>query len=233
MNLSCRASDEEPGNGYNRAVATTIHTTERRPQHDGTQPPPLLLMLHGFGSNERDLFSFASYLNPTFHIVAARGILNMGFGYAWYQLYGGPGNLRPDPLTRGRAIDVLSKFVRDLPARLGTDPQRTYLLGFSQGAILSLALALQMPEHIAGIVPISGYLDPETIPAIEPDRLSHLRALMIHGLHDELIPIEAARQSRSFLEKTPIKLTYREYPVGHTIHSDALGLIREWLEKDD
>jgi phospholipase/carboxylesterase len=192
-----------------------------------------MLMLHGFGSNERDLLSLASYFDPAFHVVSARGILNMGFGYAWYQLYGGPGNLRPDAVTRGQAIEVLTKFVRDLPARLGTDPQRTYLLGFSQGAILSLALALRIPEHIAGIVPISGYLDPETIPTIEPARLSHLRALMIHGLDDELIPVEAARQSRRFLEQTPIKLTYREYAVGHSIHADALGLIRDWLEKDD
>lgn len=210
-------------------MATTIRTAERRPTQAGEGQPPLLLLLHGFGSNERDLMSFASYIDPRFHIVAARGLLDLGFGHAWYQLSGGPGNLRPDPATRGRAVTLLSKFVRDLPARLGTDPQRTYLLGFSQGAILSLALGLTMPDEIAGIVLISGYLDLGMVPNLDRSRLTRLRVLQIHGVDDQVIPIAAARQAHSFLKDTPVQLTYREYPIGHSIHPAALELIRCWL----
>ena len=210
-------------------MSTTIRTVERRPTQTEAQPPPLLLLLHGFGSNERDLMSFAPYLDPRFHIVAARGPLDLGFGHAWYQLSGGPGNLRPDPATRDRAVELLTKFVRDLPTRLGTDPQRTYLLGFSQGAILSLALGLTMPDEIAGLVLISGYLDQSMIPTLAPARLTGLRVLQIHGVDDQVIPIAAARQAHSFLKDTPVQLTYREYPIGHSIHPAGLELISSWL----
>lgn len=210
-------------------MATTIRTAERKPAQTGDQPPPLLLLLHGFGSNEHDLMGLAPYLDPRFHILAARGPIDMGFGHAWYQLSGQPGNLQADPAGRRQAVELLSKFVRSLPARLGTDPQRTYILGFSQGAILSLALGLNMPDAIAGIVPISGYLDMATVPALDHAQLASLRVLQIHGVDDELIPIAAARQTHSVLQGTPVQLTYREYPVGHTIHPAALELIRSWL----
>jgi phospholipase/carboxylesterase len=209
-------------------MATTIYTVERKPQ-EPSERPPLLLMLHGYGSNERDLISFAPYLDARLHIVAARGILNLGFGYAWYQLGGGPGNLRPDPATRTQALDVLGKFVADLPERLGADPQRFFLLGFSQGAIMSYALGLTQPQRFAGIIPLSGYFDSETVSALDVTQLDELDILAMHGTYDEVIPVTAARKTRDFLAQTPVTLSYHEYPVGHTVASEGLALIANWL----
>lgn len=208
---------------------TTIHTIERLPQVPHEGPPPLLLLLHGFGSNEHDLMGLAPYLDKRLRIVSARAIFDVGFGYGWYYLYGVPGNLISDDATRSRSLDVLTKFVSDLPARLGTDPRQLYLLGFSQGAVMSLNLALTVPHLIAGAVVISGYLDDQVIPQVQPDTLSHLDFLVMHGTEDDLITVEGGRGIRDYLEQLPVNLTYREYPIGHGIHPEALNLIPQWL----
>ncbi|MEI7772267.1 MAG: alpha/beta hydrolase-fold protein [Chloroflexales bacterium] len=208
---------------------TTIHTIERKPRAASDGPAPLLIMLHGYGSNERDLFDLGDYLDPRLHIVSPRGVLNLGFGFAWYHLGGVPGSLVPDPATRAHARAVLSSLVSDLPGRLGTDPQRTYLLGFSQGAIMSLALAAHIPGQIAGIIPVSGYLDPDSLDAPLPAAVADLPILQIHGTEDEVIRVAAARRTRDFLTPVAKRYTYQEYPIGHTISMDGLLLIQGWL----
>lgn len=209
---------------------TTIHTIERKPRVEQDGPPPLMLMLHGFGSNEQDLMGLAPYLDPRLHIVSARGVLDLdGFGFAWYYLYGTPGNLIPDKETRAQSLELLTKFVGSLPDRLGTDPRQLYLFGFSQGSIMSLSLALTMPERIAGVIAASGYLDEEIMPRVQPESLSALDVLMVHGTVDEVIPVEGGRGARDFLQTTPTRLVYREYPIGHSIHPDAVRLMQQWL----
>jgi phospholipase/carboxylesterase len=208
---------------------TTIHTIERKPRAASDGPPPLLVMLHGYGSNEHDLFDLGEYLDPRLHIVSARGVLNLGFGFAWYHLGGEPGNLVPDPATRASARDLLAKFVAGLPGRLGTDPSRTYLLGFSQGAIMSLALACHDPEQFAGVIAVSGYLDPESLDGPLPAAIADLPILQIHGTEDPVIPVSAARRTRDTLAPLARRLTYQEYPIGHTISMEGLQLIQSWL----
>lgn len=208
---------------------TTIHTIERRSRAASEGPPPLLLMLHGYGSNEHDLFELGDYLDPRLHIVSARGVLNLGMGFAWYHLGGVPGSLVPDPATRARARQLLARFVADLPGRIGSDPQRTYLFGFSQGAIMSLALAAQSPEQIAGVIAVSGYLDPESLDAPLPDGIAELPILQIHGTEDAVIPVAAARRTREALAPLARRHTYQEYPIGHTISMEGLQLIQGWL----
>lgn len=213
-------------------MATTIHTIERKPKQSSAGPAPLLLLLHGYGSHEGDLFDFADYVDPRLHVVSARAPLALPWGgYAWYHLSGSPGRLIPDPESRGRALETLAKFVGALPARLGTDPRRTYLLGFSQGAILSLGLAWRSPELLAGIVPVSGYLDPDL--ATEPPAagLADLPILQLHGSYDDVIPVAAAHRTRDILTPIAARHSYREYPVGHGFHPEGLRAIQTWFEE--
>jgi phospholipase/carboxylesterase len=208
---------------------TTVHTIERPPQTPQEEAPPLLLLLHGFGSNEHDLMGLSPYLDKRLHIVSARAIFDVGFGFGWYYLYGVPGNLISDDATRAKSLEVLTKFIGDLPGRLGTNPRRLYLLGFSQGAVMSLNLALTVPHLVAGAIVASGYLDEKVLPRVQPDNLSHLNFLVMHGTEDDLITVEGGRGIRDYLETLPVQLTYCEYPIGHGIHPDALSLIPEWL----
>jgi len=211
-------------------MATTIHTVERKPKAASAGPAPLLVLLHGYGSNERDLFAFADQIDPRLHIVSARAPLALPWGgFAWYHLGGAPGRLAPDAASRASGIDALDKFVAALPGRLGTDPARTFLLGFSQGAILSLGLAWRAPERLAGIIPVSGYLDPELAEGPPPAALTGLPILQLHGTYDDVIPVRAAHLTRDALAPVVRQYRYHEYPVGHTIHPDGLREIHGWL----
>ncbi len=210
-------------------MATNIRTIEMPPRETSDGLPPLLLLLHGYGSNEYDLIGLADYLDPRFHIVSARAILDIGFGYAWYHLYGVPGNLISDDASRAQSLDILTKFIADLPGRVGADPQRVYVLGFSQGGLMTLGLALTVPHLVAGAVPISCYLDEKVVPQVQPDALAQMPLLVLHGVEDDLIPVAAGRQVRDYLQQLPVDLTYQEYPIGHGIHPDALPLIQRWF----
>lgn len=212
-------------------MSITIHTIERKPRVASAQPP-LLVMLHGYGSNEHDLFSMADELDPRLHIVSARGMLALPWGgYAWYHLGGAPGNLLPDPQTRALALDLLVKFIEAMPARVGSDPRRTYLFGFSQGSVMSLALATRIPEQLAGVIAVSGYLDPDLSDGQPPAGLDGLPILQMHGTYDDVIPVTAAHKTRDILALTQADHIYREYPIGHNISLEGLQLIQQWLEE--
>jgi phospholipase/carboxylesterase len=211
-------------------LSTTIKTIERRPRQpaDGAAAP-LLLLLHGYGANERDLFDLAEELDPRLHVVSARAPLALPWGgFAWYHLGGAPGRLLPDAVSRAEAAGLLERFVAELPARLGADPQRVYLLGFSQGAILALGVAARAPQLVAGVVAVSGYLDPELLPEQMP-AFQDLPILQMHGAYDDVIPVAAAHSTRALLEPSDARYSYHEYPVGHGIHPDGLREIRGWL----
>lgn len=207
-----------------------IHTIERPPQQGTSQAkPPVLLMLHGFGSNEHDLMGMAPYLDKRLHIVSARAIYDIGMGYAWYYLYGTPGNLRADDLSRAHSLEILTKFVTNLPDRINVDAERVYLMGFSQGAVMSLALALTAPHLVAGVIAISGYLDEEVVTRVKPETLSNLPILVMHGTYDDLLPVTLGRRVKAYLETLPVRLSYQEYPIAHSIHPQGLMLLQQWL----
>lgn len=209
-----------------------IYTITRPPQEsDNGSKPPLLLMLHGFGSNEHDLMGLAPYLDERLSIASTRAIYDIGFGYAWYYLYGVPGNLQHDDASRAHSLEVLTNYLGVLPERIGADPQRVYLFGFSQGAVMSLNVALTAPHLVAGVVAISGYLDKDIVPMVQPETLAGLDALVMHGTMDDLIPASGSRAVRDFLKPTPANLDYYEYPIGHSIHPDALPVIQTWLSE--
>jgi phospholipase/carboxylesterase len=206
-----------------------IYAIAYPPQVAQTTPAPVLLLLHGFGSNEHDLMGLAPYLDGRFHIVSARATYDIGFGYAWYYLYGVPGYLQHDDASRARSLEMLKKFIRELPERVGVQADKIYLLGFSQGAVMSLNVALTAPDLVAGVIAISGYLDDQVEPLVVPETLEEKHFLVMHGTQDDLIPVKGGRAVRDYLQSTPASIAYHEYPVGHTIHPDALEVIREWL----
>lgn len=208
-----------------------IYAITRPPQVQLTKPPPLLVLLHGFGSNEHDLMGLAPYLASQFHIVSARAIYDVGFGYAWYYLYGVPGNLQHDNASRAQSLTILKRFVAELPGHVGADASRVYLLGFSQGAVMSLSLALTAPELVSGVVAISGYLDEQIVPYVEPEQLEGRDFLVMHGSLDDLIPVTGGRATRDYLRNTPARLSYHEYPIGHSIHPDAIEVIQSWFDR--
>jgi phospholipase/carboxylesterase len=209
---------------------TAIQWIERAPRQATAAAAPLLVLLHGYGSNEQDLFGLADELDPRLRIVSLRAPLTLPWGgYAWYQLSGSPGRLVPDAAGRDAALDQVAALLAQLPERCGSDPRRTYLLGFSQGAILSLALAWQGRAVLAGVAAIAGRLDPATATATAAAALTTLPILQIHGRSDTVIALSDAHAARERLLPLAQAYHYHEHAQGHTIDMSSLQVLRSWL----
>jgi phospholipase/carboxylesterase len=203
----------------------------QQPRRPGASAPPLLILLHGYGSNEHDLIGLAPYLDPRLLIVSARAPHTlMPGGHAWFELEWTERGLLIDFAQAEASRKLVAGFVGEAAVAYGADPRRVYLCGFSQGAILAAGVALTEPELAAGAVLMSGRVPEEIRPLIAPpERLNRKPFLVAHGLYDQVLPIENGRAARALLETLPIDLTYREYPMAHEVSAASLADVAAWL----
>jgi phospholipase/carboxylesterase len=203
----------------------------REPAGNTREPAPLLILLHGVGSNEQDLIGLTPALDSRFFIVSARAPITLGHGsYGWYHVQFTPAGPIINDEEAESSRRVLLKFVDELPKSYNIDRRRIYLMGFSQGCIMSVAAALTVPRMFAGVVGMSGRLPPGIMEKAAPsDELKGLPFLIVHGTQDSVLPIEYGREIREALEKLPVDLTYREYTMGHTVSQQSLSDVSGWL----
>ena len=194
---------------------------------------PLLVLLHGVGSHERDLFQLAPQLDARFQLVSVRAPLVRGpDSFAWFNVEFTPEGpeIAPDQLdaSRKRLLAFLSEAVE----AFGCDPARVYLFGFSQGAIMGLTLALTSPRTLAGVVAIAGRIPPEVLPwMVLPDQTTGLPVLLEHGRADDVVPIDWAHKARTILLRQRVALTYCEHETGHRIIPEMLSDATAWLNE--
>lgn len=197
-----------------------------------TKNPKLLLMLHGYGSDEKDLFSFASYLPDELFIVSVRAPLNLPWGgYAWYTINLNASNEKFTDVPEAiQARESIRKFIKDLNDEYKFDLPNSFLLGFSQGAILSYALALSYPDLIPNVLALSGYINQDLlIKEANTKDWKKLDFFRSHGNQDMVLPVELAYKTTKFLNKNRIKNIYKEYPMGHGVSQENFQDILEWL----
>ena len=128
--------------------------------------PPLLLLLHGVGSNEHDLFELAPFLDKRFLIISVRAPNTLGPGsYAWFEVNFTPQGPAINPEQAEASRETLITFIKEAITAYGANPKQVYLMGFSQGAIMSASVALTRPELVAGAVLMSGRILPEIQPS--------------------------------------------------------------------
>lgn len=194
--------------------------------------PPLLVLLHGIGSNEDDLFSFVPHLDDRFLIVSARAPYVMRAGmYAWFNIEFTPGGMIPDLEQAEESRRLLTGFIDEAVEAYDADPGAVYLMGFSQGAMMSLSVALTRPDKISRVVAMSGRLPQHVIEsAASPEALGKLEVFITHGVYDDVIQIENGRACRDELERLLVTVTYREYPMAHQVSMESLRDITLWLE---
>lgn len=194
---------------------------------------PLLLLLHGYGSNEEDLFSFASELPEEYFIVSAQAPFEMMYGsYAWYAInFDADENKFSDIEQAQQSRDLIADFIDELITNYDIDALNITLIGFSQGSILSYAVAVSYPEKVQRVVAMSGYFNPEiaTQHFAEND-FSKLRFFASHGTVDQVVPVDWARNSIPKLKELGIDIVYKEYPVGHGVAPQNFFDFKNWLE---
>jgi phospholipase/carboxylesterase len=199
---------------------------------------PLLLLLHGYGSNEEDLFSFASELPEEYFVVSARAPYDMMYGsYAWYAInFDADENKFSDIGQAKLSRDLIVKFIDELIENYPIDAENITLIGFSQGSILSYAVALSYPEKVQRLVAMSGYLNTEiAVDGFESNDFSPegsgLKIYASHGTVDQVIPVDWARKTPAILENLGINCVYKEYPIGHGVSPQNFYDFKNWLQQ--
>ncbi len=194
--------------------------------------PPLLILLHGLGSNEKDLYGLAPLLPDSFLILSIRAPRSISEGsYRWYDLKWVNGEPVGNKAEQVESRDILIRFLENLHKKHKFDKKRLYLGGFSQGAVMSLAVALKSPELLNGIFLLSGKI-PEAADLLSSNKAYYdrLKIFMVHGIEDKVLSIEGARFLKSFLEKNRFKVEYHEFNMPHTINREALSALNMWLQ---
>ncbi|PKP25694.1 MAG: phospholipase [Bacteroidetes bacterium HGW-Bacteroidetes-2] len=195
---------------------------------------PLLLMLHGYGSDEKDLFSFAQELPEDVFIVSARApFVIEPVGNAWYAIHWNTTTEKfSDTEQAKKSVALIANFIDELITNYPIDKNNVSLLGFSQGSILSYAVALNFPEKIKNVVALSGYIQEDLLPKdIQTKNYLHLDFYCSHGSVDQVIPVAWARNTKPFLDHLGIKNQYSEFPVGHGVAPQNFFELKAWLEK--
>jgi phospholipase/carboxylesterase len=194
-------------------------------------PEGLLILHHGRGADEHDLLGLADVLDPErrLQVVTPRGPLTLpGWpGYHWYTV---PRVGHPDPTTFHQAYRELADFHEETWGRLGVEPERTVLGGFSMGAVMSYSLGLGGDRPtVAGILAFSGF-----IPSVEdwqPDLASRqdLPVFITHGRQDPIINVDFGRRAHELLRAAGLPVTYLESDVAHQIDPVHIPAARQWL----
>jgi phospholipase/carboxylesterase len=190
---------------------------------------PTIFTLHGKGSNEKNMLSLLTPLNGEFIIVGIRGDLPLGMGYQYYELKG-LGN--PVRETFDQAIQKLEAFIQYATDKYPIDSNKRYMLGFSQGAILSMTLALTLGEQLKGIVALNGYV-PEFVKTEYPVRsVKDVSVFISHGEFDSIFPIRIGQENAAYFQNLTSHLTFKTYPIDHGVSEDNQQDFVKWLNED-
>jgi phospholipase/carboxylesterase len=172
-------------------------------------------------------------LKEDYILIGIRGDLSYEDGYAYYYLKG-YGN--PERDLFDSSIEKLKNFIEYASNHYSIDPNRKYLIGFSQGAILSITLALVLGDSIKGIIPMNGYI-PQFVKEEYPLKsIDHLSVFLCQGAADPIFPLNIGQENYDYLREQVGSVKYTMYPTAHEISSnnkqDVVAWLRQELEKN-
>ena len=195
-------------------------------------PYPAIILIHGYGSNVDDLFSFANYLPEQYTIISIHAPLELPFGGgAWYSI-NFDSNLKKwsdndeAKNSLGKIIDQLDYFT----STYELNPNNISLIGFSQGAILSWSLLLDHPSLFRRAICMSGYINQEILQK-SIGEYRNVLAYSSHGLNDFTVPYDWAKSSILTLKENNPKVIFNTYPDGHNVSPENFESILNWIKR--
>ena len=194
---------------------------------------PAVVLIHGRGTNERDLLPIGTRLPEELHVLSVRAPEPMDGpdSYTWYELDLSAGGLHASqPGAEGfrRSLDSIHEFIERAIDRYDLAPDRIGLLGFSQGAITSMAALLERPDAYRWVVALNGYLADS-----HADRAGEAADKPIFvgcGSMDQVIPPERAERAAETLSEGGADVRFERYGVGHGTTPEELSDVLEWLD---
>jgi phospholipase/carboxylesterase len=191
------------------------------PAQQQTEQNPALIMLHGRGADEHDLFGLQSKLDPRLDIYSLRAPYEFDWGgYTWFDLF-------DDGTVDEKSFHHSANEILSFIASLGR--KEIYFLGFSMGAIMSFALSLTRPNLCKGIIALSGFAPLQLEHEYKLDEIHNLHIYIAHGTKDPVIPVSSARKTKELLSRSVAAVSYHEYDTGHQINAQCVAEMSEWL----
>ncbi|MCF4101748.1 alpha/beta hydrolase [Gillisia sp. M10.2A] len=195
---------------------------------------PALILLHGYGSDENDLFSFASELPEELFVISVKAPYSLQpYGNAWYAInFDAVQGKFSDNKQAIESRDKILHFIDEVIENYPVDAANINLLGFSQGSILSYAVALSYPEKIKNVIALSGYVNHDILKEnYNKNDFSKLAFYASHGSQDQVIPVSWAQKTPTFLSGLGVKNKYSEFPVGHGVAPQNFMELKIWLKE--
>ncbi|MGH8451054.1 alpha/beta hydrolase [Pseudomonas sp.] len=196
---------------------------------------PLVIFLHGFGSNEEDLFGIKDALPSTWTYLSARAPMPVDpSGYRWFARKPGDGDYDGETADLQRSAKLIEDFVAQATAKYHTRSDRVFLVGFSQGAIMSYEVGLRKPTLVRGIAALSGSVLPVLKAELKPDAsLDKLAIFIGHGTLDQALPYTSATRANEVLLGLGLKPEFHGYMgMPHTVSEAEIQDLKVWLEKN-
>lgn len=191
--------------------------------------PPLLILMHGVGSNEHDLYALKDYLPEEYLVVFARAPFELGpNSYKWYDVDFSTGKPVINEEEAEQSRKMIDQFIEQLKSKHEFDTSKVILGGFSQGAIMSYSVGMQS-DKVSGVVALSGRMLDDTKRYIGDTDGKLPQTLIIHGTQDGVLPLAYAQTASELLRQENVKLSYHELTIGHQINSDVLQILNQWL----
>lgn len=193
---------------------------------------PILILLHGYGSNEKDLFSFSNFLPKNINVISPQApIILQGNNFAWYDINRNEGELKYRFNEVKKAKNGLLQFMEEVKAKYNLNSDKVFIGGFSQGAIMSLYLGLTEPDKVKGVIALSGHLYPEVKNEIDFNKLDNLPSIFIsHGRNDNVLSFKEAEIGVNFLESQNVNVDAFYYDSRHNISRENLNDMQSWLD---
>lgn len=199
-----------------------------------TSETTLLVLLHGYGSNEEDLFSFVPTLPEDWLVVSFRAPFDTDYdGFSWYDIDLMNQENRIDIDQAKESEKIILENILKITNQYGLTGNQTHLCGFSQGGILSYSLALQHPELFSKVACMSCYPEEKLLTEIVRDKkkLEKLRFFISHGTDDAIIPLEWGRKAAELLYDLGCYFSFREYMSGHGVNQKNYMDLMEFFKK--
>ncbi|KTC51057.1 phospholipase [Pseudomonas fluorescens ABAC62] len=196
---------------------------------------PLVIFLHGFGSDEQDLFGIKDALPSTWTYLSARAPMPVQpSGFRWFAKAPGDGDYDGVTADLQSSAALIKDFVGKATVKYHTQPDRVFLVGFSQGAIMSYEVALRDPSLVRGIAALSGSLLPVLKAELKPGaRLDKLAIFIGHGTLDQALPYASATRANEVLLELGLKPAFHGYPgMNHTVSEVEVQDLKDWLENN-
>jgi len=204
------------------------HFLVRRPQ-EKAHPKRILLLLHGHLGNEKVMWTLTKPIPDKIIMIAPRAPVKMGEDqYSWHKIS-----------PNWHSIDAYQKLAEVLMNRVnlwkeneGLEISHYDVMGFSQGAVMAYALAIIYPELIRKVAALAGFIPHSWMQQLQDISFNHKSFYIAHGTQDEIVPIEKARQTVSWLKEKNAWVTFCETETGHKLSVNCFNELGIFFAND-